>query len=63
MTHPVPTHRSFIHGRSFANGSGKTFPVLNPGTGQIIYEVEIADEIDATAGVGPYVVVAKVVVR
>ncbi len=44
MTHAVPVHQSYVHGRSLANSSGKTFPVVNPGTGKIIYQVEIADE-------------------
>lgn len=44
MTHAVPVHQSYVHGRSFANLSGDTFPVVNPGTGKLIYEVEIADE-------------------
>jgi betaine-aldehyde dehydrogenase len=44
MTHSIPVHQSYIHGRNFANSSGATFPVVNPGTGQLIYEVEIADE-------------------
>jgi acyl-CoA reductase-like NAD-dependent aldehyde dehydrogenase len=44
MTHAVPVHQSYVHGRSFANLSGNTFPVVNPGTGKLIYEVEIADE-------------------
>ena len=45
MTHAVPVHQSYVHGRSFANHSGNTFPVVNPGTGKLIYEVEIADEV------------------
>ncbi|MEH6610775.1 MAG: betaine-aldehyde dehydrogenase [Halioglobus sp.] len=44
MTHAVPVLQSYIHGRSFANLNGNTFPVVNPGTGKLIYEVEIADE-------------------
>ena len=44
MTHAVPVYQSYVHGRHFANLNGKTFPVVNPGTGQVIYEVEVADE-------------------
>ena len=40
----VPVVRNFIHGQFLANTTGETFPVVNPATGQVIYEVEVADE-------------------
>lgn len=36
--------KNFVDGQSLSNLSGATFPVINPATGQVIYEVEIADE-------------------
>ncbi len=44
MTQTVPVYQNFIHGRFLANDSGETFPVINPATGQVIYEVEVADQ-------------------
>ncbi|UQG59582.1 betaine-aldehyde dehydrogenase [Marinobacter sp. M3C] len=44
MSHSVPRLQNFIHGRFFANNTGEVFPVVNPATGKVIYEVEIADE-------------------
>lgn len=44
MSHSLPRLQNFIHGRFFANSTGKVFPVINPATGKVIYEVEIADE-------------------
>ncbi|MFT4818662.1 MAG: betaine-aldehyde dehydrogenase, partial [Marinobacter psychrophilus] len=44
MSHPIPRLQNFIHGRFFANNTGEVFPVVNPATGKVIYEVEIADE-------------------
>lgn len=40
----TPVYRSFIAGKPLANQSGKTFDVINPGTGKVIYRVEQADE-------------------
>jgi betaine-aldehyde dehydrogenase len=37
-------YRSFVNGQYLANESGETFEVTNPATGQVIYEVEVADE-------------------
>ncbi|WP_028111864.1 betaine-aldehyde dehydrogenase [Ferrimonas kyonanensis] len=36
--------RSFVGGRYLANGDGQCFDVVNPGTGEVIYQVETADE-------------------
>lgn len=36
--------KNFIHGQSLANESGETFDVVNPATGEIAYQVEVADE-------------------
>ncbi|MDI9243825.1 betaine-aldehyde dehydrogenase [Marinobacter sp. CHS3-4] len=37
-------YRNFINGQPMANASGETFLVVNPGTGEPAYEVEVADE-------------------
>lgn len=39
----LPRLTSFIHGEYVAPGDGETFEVLNPATGDVIYEVEMAD--------------------
>lgn len=44
MSQSIPRYQNFVHGRFLANTSGETFPVVNPGTGEVIYEVEVADE-------------------
>ncbi|OXS15500.1 betaine-aldehyde dehydrogenase [Zobellella denitrificans] len=38
-------YQNFIDGRYVANESGDTFTVINPATGEAIYEVEVADEL------------------
>ena len=40
----LPRYQNFINGQPMANSSGETFPVVNPATGEVIYEMEIADE-------------------
>ncbi|MEP6418194.1 MAG: aldehyde dehydrogenase family protein, partial [Marinobacter sp.] len=40
----LPRYQNFINGQPMANASGETFPVVNPATGEVIYEMEIADE-------------------
>ncbi|OXY82925.1 betaine-aldehyde dehydrogenase [Oceanimonas doudoroffii] len=37
-------HQNFVDGRYVANHSGETFTVVNPATGEAIYEVEVADD-------------------
>jgi betaine-aldehyde dehydrogenase len=37
-------YKNFINGAYLANDSGKTFDVINPATGKVIYQVEVADE-------------------
>src|SRR5690554_3699439 len=44
MSASLPVDQNFVHGRFLANRSGETFPVVNPATGQAIYQVEVADE-------------------
>jgi betaine-aldehyde dehydrogenase len=44
MPNSIPRLQNFVHGHFFANNTGKAFPVVNPATGKVIYEVEIADE-------------------
>ncbi len=36
--------KNFVDGQALSNTSGKTFPVINPATGQVIYQVEVADD-------------------
>jgi len=38
----IPTYQSFVHGRFVSNGTGDSFPVVNPATGECIYRVEQA---------------------
>jgi betaine-aldehyde dehydrogenase len=40
----LPRYQNFINGQPMANGSGETFSVINPGTGELAYEVEVADD-------------------
>jgi len=37
-------YKNFINGAYIANSSGETFEVINPATGKVIYQVEVADE-------------------
>ena len=39
-----PIYQNFVHGRYLANQSGECFDVTNPATGEVIYQVEVADE-------------------
>ncbi|RDH43883.1 betaine-aldehyde dehydrogenase [Zooshikella ganghwensis] len=47
----LPLYRSFINGEYISNTTGETFPVVNPATGDVIYEVEQADNSLITAAV------------
>ncbi|WP_022963082.1 betaine-aldehyde dehydrogenase [Halopseudomonas pelagia] len=40
----LPRYQNFVDGRYLANSSGESFSVVNPGTGQVIYQMEVADE-------------------
>ncbi|WP_407920172.1 betaine-aldehyde dehydrogenase [Halopseudomonas xinjiangensis] len=40
----MPRYQNFVNGQYLANQSGETFEVVNPATGQAIYEMEVADE-------------------
>ncbi|SDS57710.1 betaine aldehyde dehydrogenase [Halopseudomonas xinjiangensis] len=40
----LPRYQNFVNGQYLANQSGETFEVVNPATGQAIYEMEVADE-------------------
>lgn len=40
----LPRYQNYVHGRPLANQSGETFAAINPGTGEVIYEMEVADE-------------------
>ena len=37
-------YENFVDGAYMANDSGETFDVINPATGKVIYQVEVADE-------------------
>jgi betaine-aldehyde dehydrogenase len=37
-------YQNFVNGQYLSNQSGETFDVINPATGQLIYQVEVADE-------------------
>jgi betaine-aldehyde dehydrogenase len=37
-------YQNYVHGQYIANGTGETFDVINPATGQVSYRVEIATE-------------------
>lgn len=39
----LPVYANFVHGEFLPNLSSTTFPVKNPATDQIVYEVELAD--------------------
>ena len=41
--HPLPIYQSFVNGQYLNNQSGEKFDVINPATGQVIYQVEVAD--------------------
>ena len=40
----LPRYLNHIHGQPLANASGETFEVINPATGAVIYQVEVADQ-------------------
>ncbi len=40
----VTRYQNFVNGQAMANASGETFSVINPATGEVIYEMEVADE-------------------
>ena len=40
----LPTYQSFIHGEYRTSQTGELFDVVNPATGEVIYQVEQADE-------------------
>ncbi|WP_423202288.1 betaine-aldehyde dehydrogenase [Marinobacter salicampi] len=40
----MPRFQNFINGQPMANQTGEVFPVVNPATGQVMYEMEVADE-------------------
>ena len=37
-------YQNYVHGQYIANGSGETFEVINPATGEVSYLVETATE-------------------
>ncbi|GGD62323.1 betaine-aldehyde dehydrogenase [Lacimicrobium alkaliphilum] len=37
-------YRNYIHGKFVDNTTGETFEVINPATGEVVYEVQVADE-------------------
>ena len=36
-------YRNYIHGKAVSNETGETFDVINPATGEVSYQVEVAD--------------------
>ena len=36
-------YQNFVNGQYLSNQSGEKFDVINPATGQVIYQVEVAD--------------------
>ncbi len=40
----LPRYQNFVNGQYLANQTGETFEIVNPATGQVIYEMEVADE-------------------
>jgi betaine-aldehyde dehydrogenase len=40
----LPIYKNFVDGQYISNINGECFDVINPATGQIIYQVEVADE-------------------
>lgn len=40
----LPTHQNYVNGQYLANKTGETFDVINPATGQVIYNMEVADD-------------------
>lgn len=41
---PVPVYQSFVNGKPIANRTGECFDVVHPASGEVIYQVEQADE-------------------
>ncbi len=48
----LPRYQNFINGKPMASATGETFQVVNPGTGEVAYEVEVADESIQQAAIG-----------
>lgn len=46
-----PRLQNFINGAPLANDSGETIDVINPATGEVIYEIEVADDKVKTAAI------------
>jgi len=42
---PLIKYKNYVDGAYTSNGTGETFDVTNPATGQVIYQVEVADEL------------------
>ncbi|WP_281648447.1 betaine-aldehyde dehydrogenase [Parendozoicomonas sp. Alg238-R29] len=47
----LPRYQNFVDGQYLANQTGETFPVINPATGQVIYDVEVADDAVRSAAI------------
>ena len=43
-TIPLPCYQSFVNGQYLSNQTGDVFDVINPATGLVIYQVEVADD-------------------
>jgi len=42
--HPLITYQNYVPGQYVSNGTGETFEVINPATGEVSYLVEVANE-------------------
>lgn len=42
MVQAVSRLRNYVHGQYLANANGESFPVLNPGTGEHLYDIEMS---------------------
>lgn len=41
---PLKCYKNYVGGQYISNATGETFDVVNPATGKVIYQVEVADE-------------------
>jgi betaine-aldehyde dehydrogenase len=50
--HSLPCYQSFVNGQYVSNQTNETFDVINPATGLVIYQVEVADDNIKEAAIG-----------
>lgn len=44
-------YQNYVHGQYLSNGTGETFDVINPATGEVAYSVEVATELVQQAAI------------